>query len=259
MKDFGLQTYTVREITNTKEDLAKVFCQLREIGYTEIQRSGGPAGITAAEYRAAADAAGLRIVGTHSSFDEMLADPDKAMDDHRIMGTTNIGVGAMPVEYRNSLDGAKQFVEKANRLSEIFYKNGFKFTYHNHSFEYRRYEGGERPMDILVRELNPDSTSFVLDTYWCQNAGVNPVTWIEKLTGRIDILHLKDMAMNSDAEKLHETVFAEIGQGNIEFIPIIEASKRAGVKHFVVEQDNFFRDGDQLKSARLSAEAMKKL
>lgn len=259
MKDFGLQTYTVREAVKTREDLSKVLCRVREMGYTEIQRSGGPKDITAAEYRAAADAAGLRIVGTHSGFDEMLANPEKAMEDHRIMGTANIGVGAMPAEYRNSLDGAKQFAEKANRLSEIFYKNGFKFTYHNHSFEYRRFAGGERPMDILVRELNPDSTSFVLDTYWCQNAGADPVAWIEKLAGRIDILHLKDMAMDPDPEKMQETVFAEIGQGNMEFAPIVEAAKKTGVKHFIVEQDNFFRNGDPLESARLSAEAMKKL
>lgn len=257
MKTFGLQTYSIRSVTKTKEALEEALIRVREMGYTELQRSGGPTDITAAEYRAAADAAGLRIIGTHISFDSILQDIDKVMEEHRTMGTTNIGVGAMPPEYRTSIDGAKQFAEQANRVSEVLYKNGFKFTYHNHSFEFRRFGGDKHMMDILVEELDKERISFVLDTYWLQNAGVNTITWLEKLAGRVDILHLKDRTLDSDVK--NDVVFAEIGQGNMEFPAIIAAARKTGVSHFVVEQDDMFRDGDPMKSIAISAEAMKLL
>lgn len=50
-------------------------------------------------------------------------------------------------------------------------------------------------MDVLVDGLDPKTTSFVLDTYWVQHGGGDVRAWMEKLAGRIDILHLKDMGM----------------------------------------------------------------
>ena len=71
-----------------------------------------------------------------------------------------------------------------------------------------------------------------------QNAGGDVCSWIEKLAGRIDILHLKDMRCVRDENGRPHGVISEVGRGNLDFGRIIETAVRCGVKHFCVEQDN---------------------
>ena len=102
---------------------------------------------------------------------------------------------------------------------------------------------------MLVDGLDPKTTSFVLDTYWVQHGGGDVIAWMNKLAGRIDILHLKDMAM---ADKQYIT---EIGQGNLNFDGIIETAEKIGVKHYVVEQDTC--PGDPFDSLKISYDYIK--
>jgi sugar phosphate isomerase/epimerase len=127
-----------------------------------------------------------------------------------------------------------------------------KFTYHNHSFEFRRWgNDGKTAMDILAERLDPETVSFVLDTYWVQHGGGDVRAWIERLAGRIDILHLKDMGVNENGPFI-----TECGNGNINFDGIIPLAEQCGVKHFCVEQDIW--PGDAMDSAAFSAQYLKK-
>ena len=65
-------------------------------------------------------------------------------------------------------------------------------------------------MDILKEGLDPKNTAFVLDTYWIQYGGGDVRRWIEELSGRISVLHLKDMGIHGETP-----FYAEIGQGNL--------------------------------------------
>ena len=61
----------------------------------------------------------------------------------------------------------------------------------------------------------------------------------------IKILHLKDMKRTAEG-----ITYAEIGSGNINFNGIIEVSKKADIKYYIVEQDKC--DVDSLLSAQTS-------
>ena len=56
--------------------------------------------------------------------------------------------------------------------------------------------------------------------------------WMEKLSGRIPCIHLKDMAVQG-----YEPIMAPVGEGNLNFPAILQAASRCGVKHLLVEQD----------------------
>jgi sugar phosphate isomerase/epimerase len=58
--------------------------------------------------------------------------------------------------------------------------------------------------------------------------------WIEKVSGRIPCIHFKDMAVTLDRAQL----MAEIGEGNLNWPAIIKSCKSAGVKWYIIEQDN---------------------
>ena len=149
----------------------------------------------------------------------------------------------------------EQFIEKANTLANIIYDYGFKFTYHNHSHEFVKIgPNGETMMDILVKGLDPVKTSFVLDTCWVQNAGCDVRYWIEKLAGRIDILHLKDVGFGGGG--LNGMFITEVGNGNLYWEGILETAQKTGIQYYVVEQDTC--PGDPFDSVRKSAEYLKK-
>ena len=124
------------------------------------------------------------------------------------------------------------------------------------AIDHVRIDGYKTVMDILAEELDPKNTSFVLDTCWVAAGGGDVNAWIEKLAGRLDILHLKDITIIRDEHGL-KPVMTEIGKGNLCWDSIISTAEKAGVKHYVVEQDAYFTESP-LNSLKMSAEFLSK-
>ncbi len=272
MKEFGLQAYSVRDHFETAEDFAGTFKELKKMGYSHIHTAcfdNYPADFV----KKAADDAGITFCGTHYSWDSICNDVEGTIAYHKTLGTTNIGIGGMPGDARGSVEALEAFIAKFNEMAAIYNKHGFKLTYHNHSFEFVKLEDGKTLFDHLVDGLDPKTTSFVLDTHWVQHGGADVRATIERLAGRIDILHIKDM------EACHETVYnvvevvdgqpqikrvsvcapaiIEIGQGNINFKDIIPLAEKCGVKYFVVEDDRAPATGDSFAAVKKSADYIK--
>ena len=92
---------------------------------------------------------------------------------------------------------------------------------------------------------------------WLAAGGADVCEWLEKLRGRIDILHLKDMTVKRNEAGHLLPYITEVGYGNLSFDPIMKKAEEIGVKHYVVEQDgNFTRT--PFESLRMSAEFLKK-
>jgi sugar phosphate isomerase/epimerase len=260
MKQFGLQLYTIRDRFQTEEDIRSSFRTIAEYGYTEGQTAG--AFINPESFAAAAKDAGVSICGTHYSWDKIRFELDDTMRVHDILGTKNVGIGGMPADARESLEGLKKFIDEANEVAAKLAKQGFKFTYHNHSFEFKKFDG-KTMMDYLIEGFDPNNISFVLDTYWVQHGGYDVCKMIRRLAGRIDILHLKDMgacksiALGDGKSSITVPYITEIGNGNINFEDIIPLAESTGVKSFVVEQDTNFIEGDCFRSIKVSADYIK--
>lgn len=242
----GLQLYTIRDTMNNTENIRMSFRKMKQLGY-DIGQTAGCA-IPYEEFGKIAQEEGIEICGTHDDMGKMLRDPKLAMAEHRALGTTNMGIGGFGA---GSVEEVEKFIEDANKLANIVYEHGFKFTYHNHSHEFRRLANGRTAMDMLVEGMDPVKTSFVLDTYWVQHGGGDVRHWIEKLAGRIDILHMKEMGRNENGPFI-----TEIGNGNMYWEGILETAAKAGVKYYVVEQDSW--PGDPFDSIRQSSEYIHK-
>lgn len=248
IEKLGLQLYSIRGSMDTPEAARETFKRLRDMGYTCAQTAGMP--ISYEEFGQIANEEGIEICGTHDDFNVMVNDPAEAIRRHKALGTKLMGIGGFSA---HTPEEAEEFITKANKVAAYAKEYGFKFTYHNHSDEFVRYENGKRLMDMLVEELDPEHTSFVLDTYWVQHGGGDVKWWINKLAGRIDILHLKDMM------KLRYPLSQEItyiGNGNLDWDGIIEVAEKAQVKYYVVEQDNAV-EGDAFDYVKKSAQFLK--
>ncbi len=256
-KNLGLQAWTIRDFVTDPEFADLSFRRVKELGYTELQTAGDFVGGYALMAELLAKN-GLRVVGTHYDYDRILKDPEATVADHRILGTTNIGIGGLPHEARQSVGALRDFVNTFNRAAEQYAKEGFKLTYHNHSFEFVKIDGSKSLMDIFAEEFDPKNISFVFDTCWAATSGSDVTAWMRKLAGRIDILHLKDCAVHIPGSSSRpEFKLSEVGYGNLDWDSILKAAEEIGVKHYVVEQDQDFTE-TPFNSLRMSAEFLKK-
>lgn len=246
LEKIGLQLYTIRKYMGDEENIKRSFEKLKKMGIDEVQTAD--CAIPFEKYGQLAKDAGLTIVGTHDDFNRMCNDPIEAMRLHDCLDTKLMGIGGFWAE---DVAAYKTFIEKANKLCEVIGPKGYKFTYHHHSHEFMKLgDEKKRPIDMLIEGLNPQYTSFVCDTYWIQNAGGDIRWWLEYLKGRIDVLHLKEMGFGEKG-----SFITEVGNGNINWAGVLETAVSTGIKHFVIEQDDY--PGDPFDSVQQSVDYLR--
>lgn len=225
----GAQLFTLREYTQTEADLDCSLGQVAEMGYKTVQISAiGP--IPPERVRSLCDKHGLQIVLTHTDPGRILNDTQAVIKEHDILGCDYIGIGMMPKKYASPhwlWHFAADYKEAAKQIAAA----GKLLMYHNHNIEFQKFDG-KLVMETLMESFSPDELGFTLDTYWVQMGGADVRAWMEKLSGRIPCIHLKDMAVNG-----WDPVMAPVGEGNLDFPGILETASRCGVKHLLVEQD----------------------
>ena len=101
---------------------------------------------------------------------------------------------------------------------------------------------------------------FEVDVFWVKAAGLDPVTLINKLKGRVTQVHLKDLKdglpMPTYSTGVPKDAFQELGDGIIPMEPILVAAKAAGVEHCHIEQD---QSPDPLASIKQSISYLNKM
>jgi sugar phosphate isomerase/epimerase len=244
------QLYTVREFTKTPADIAQTMKKVKELGYDAVQCSALGT-IEPQELKNIADGEGLTICATHSSYERMCDEPQAVIDEHQLWGCRHAAIGGLPGEYRNA-EGFAQFAKEASAVAKRLAEGGLTFSYHNHSFELEKFNG-RTGLEILYEESDPQYFHSEIDTYWIQHGGGDPAAWIRKLKGRAGIVHLKDMAMSGSTQ-----LFAEVGEGNLNWPSIMDACEYAGVEWYIVEQDSTY-ERDPFESLGISLRNLKEM
>lgn len=246
------QLYTVRQFCQTAEDLAASLKKIRAIGYTAVQVSAiGP--IPDAEVKKMVDAEGLTICNTHVRPSEALWDNlDAVIAQHKLWDCKHVAIGSMPADFRaEGEDGFRRFAREGSEIGKKLAGAGLTFSYHNHSFELARFDG-RTGLEILYEESDPRFLQAEIDVYWIQHGGADPAAWIEKMSGRMPVVHLKDMVIVDNVPTM-----AEVGEGNLNWQRILAACKAAGVEWYAVEQDICRRDPfESLKISYTNLKAM---
>jgi len=231
------QLYTIREFMKTPADMDVSLGKIKAAGYDAVQLSaGGP--IDPGDMRDLLDKHELTGAATHIGFDKITGDTKGAIEDHRILGIDYIGLGGMPGPYQDSAEGYREFAKLIEPAARQIAEAGLTFIYHNHNFEFKKFDG-KTGLQILMESTDPDWFQFEIDTYWVQMGGGDPIDWIRRMEGRMDVVHFKDMVTSPDERK---PIMAEVGEGNLNWRGIIAACAQIGVKWHIVEQDVCRRD-----------------
>ena len=229
----GVQMYTIRDYLKNPEDIHISLKKVKALGFDMIQLSGlGPCNID--QLAGWIKGLGMTVCSTHSPWERIDDKKEllKLIEEHKKLGASEIGIGMKPDIFPQSYEGWSRFIKKVNSVCKICKDNGMTFGYHNHSFEFEKIKG-VCIIDRLVEEC-PDM-NIILDVFWVQAGGANPSAYIDKLKGRIQLLHLKDFRIANWDKK-----FAEIGNGNLDWNDIIPRARKNGIPYAAIEQDGDF-------------------
>lgn len=226
----GAQFYTIRDYCKTLEDFSESLKRVADIGYKTVQISG-TCSYEPEWLKAELEKNDLKCVITHTPGDLMIADPKAVAARHDVFGCQYVGLGGMTLRHDHLQEDYDRFVVDFKPVTKVLKENGKYFMYHNHAKEFQKLNG-ELVLEKISRDFAPDELGFTLDTFWVQAGGADPAQWIEKLSGRVPCIHLKDYAQTSERQ------MAPIGEGNINFDRVFEKAESAGTKYMLVEQDD---------------------
>jgi sugar phosphate isomerase/epimerase len=217
----AVQLYTLRG--RLEQDLEGTLAQLAEAGAHEVELAG-LYGRSAADMRAALDAAGLVAVAAHVPLEEFEGFTEAA----RTLGVQTLVVPW--VQPPESAAAADATIERILAASEVASGAELGFAYHNHDFEFRALDDGSDLWSRLAAAGVPQEP----DVGWLLVAGRDPVAAIGELAGRCPLVHAKDVRHKADGT--WEDVIA--GDGDIDWPAVVQAAQAAGAARIVVELDN---------------------
>lgn len=266
-KHIGLELYTVRDLL--AKDFEGTIAKVAEIGYTEVEPVGF-GGLDPKGFRALLDRYKLTAPSTHTSATDGPG-LDRELEGHQTMGFKYTEINsprpATPTPRpAPSEENFKRLAAQMNSRGAIAKKFGMKLLYHNHAHEFDPIPGSSKTQySIFLTETDPALVTFQLDIAWARIAGQDIHAMFKQYPGRFELWHVKDVA---DLDKLDKAAipskrratFIPIGQGQIDYKPLFKAAKQAGLKYYVIEQDNAGDKGaDSLAAARANYQGLVKV
>jgi len=256
LKKIGVQLFTTMAVIH--KDVEGTLRQIAGIGYKEIESAfsmkGGFYGMKSKEFAKLVNDLGMSWQAHHVTgapfnrptprqatpneenpalafpamppMKNLLNNTQEIVDEVAEGGAKYLVCASIPV---NKMEEVKLSLEILQKAGETAKKAGLIFVFHNHTAEFEMVEG-QRPFDMMASQISADLLKFELDLAWATKAGVNIPELFQKHPGRFPLFHIKDL--NKETQKP-----VEVGTGYIDFKPILEAAKTAGVKHYFVEQD----------------------
>lgn len=225
--EIGAQLFTVHDFCKDLEGFSESLKKIADIGYKTVQVSGTCA-YEPEWLKKELEKNGLRCVLTHNPAERLIEDAAKVAAENDVFGCKYVGLGWFSF---NKAEGSPydEFISKYKPVGSALRKCGKYFMYHNHDGEFRKIDG-KTIIEKLSEDISPEDMGFTVDTFWVQVGGGDPAYWIEKLSGRVPCIHLKDYSWGR--------LMSPVGEGNINFDRIFEKARDAGTEYMLVEQDD---------------------
>lgn len=237
-KTIGLQLYSLR--VQLQKDTPRALDEVKAFGVRNVELAGTYQ-LTPEQFRQQLDVRGLKAVSAHFSYERFRDDVEGVARDAKILGLKYVGCAWIPHSDPFDEKTCREAAAVFNRAGEALAKHGLKFFYHTHGYEFQPYQ--DRTLfDMLMRETNPKYVSFEMDVFWIVHPGQDPVKLLEKYGKRWQLMHVKGMRDSTPTGLLtgHSDVTNDVavGQGKIDYVPILRTAKKVGVKYFIIEDES---------------------
>ena len=247
MVKIGVQLYSVRD--ELEKDFEGTLSRVKAMGYEGVEFAG-LYGKSAEAVKALCEKYDLVPVSAHVPLGEMRDDPH-VLETYAAIGCRFVAIPWLEDKDRPGHPGFEKMIQDAAILGAYAKKLGMQLAYHNHDFEFDKVDG-KYALDVIYETIPADLLLAELDTCWVNVGGADPVAYVRKYAGRVDIIHLKDFAGKKSENmyaligvndgKKEDTVgdfeFRPLGQGLQNMPAILKAAEESGTEWAVVEIDS---------------------
>jgi sugar phosphate isomerase/epimerase len=237
-KQIGLQLYSLRN--QLAADASGALDEVKGWGITNVELAG-TYGLTPEQFKAHLDARGFNAVSGHFPYERFRDDAEGVARDAQILGLKYAGCAWIPHGGVFDEKTCRDAIAVFNHAGEVLAQHGLKFFYHTHGYEFQPYQDGTL-FDLMMTETNPKFVNYQMDVFWIVHPGQDPVKLLEKYGKRWQLMHLKGMRDSTPTGLLtgHSAVTNDVavGTGKIDYVPILRAAKKAGVKWYFIEDES---------------------
>lgn len=245
----GVQLYSVRD-EMTKDPLGSL-TQVAKMGYKYVEHANYVNrkfyGYAPAEFKKVLDGLGLRMISGHTVMDRQHWDESKkdfsdswkyTVEDAAVLQQKYVISPSMDNSMRKTYEDFKHYMDIFNKCGELCKKQGMKFGYHNHDFEFSEKLNNEKLFDIMMKSMDPDLVVVQLDMGNLYNGGAIALDVVKQYPGRFENIHVKDEIVATEGgEKYVSTI---IGQGIVNAKEVIDlATKIGGTEVYIIEQESY--------------------
>jgi sugar phosphate isomerase/epimerase len=263
----GVQLYSIRS-EMTKDPLGSLE-QVAKMGYKYVEHANYVNrkfyGYSAPEFKKILDGMGLNMISGHTVMGSQHWDETKkdfsdswkmTVEDAGVLQQKYVVSPSMDNSMRKTYDDFKHYMDIFNKCGELCKKNGMKFGYHNHDFEFSEKLNNEKLFDIIMKSINPELVVIQLDIGNLYNGGAVALDVVNQYPGRFENIHVKDEIVATEGnEKYVSTI---IGEGIVNAKQVVDlATKIGGTRVYIIEQESY-QGKTPMECIKTDLEIMKK-
>lgn len=245
----GVQLYSIRD--DMGKDPLGSLKKVAQMGYEYVEHANYVDrkfyGYSPKEFRKVLDDLGLKMISGHTVMGRQHWDEARkdffdswkyTVDDAAVLGQKYVVSPSMDNSMRSKYDDFLHYMEIFNKCGELCKKQGMKFGYHNHDFEFSEKLNNEKLFDIMMRSMDPDKVVVQLDMGNLYNGGAVALDVVRQYPGRFENLHVKDEILSSGGGDKYESTI--IGKGIVNAREVIDlATKIGGTEVYIIEQESY--------------------
>ncbi len=202
---------------------------------------------------------GMKVPALHSYLDAIEKEPDAVAQE---AASFNCDTVVMTGMYRFDYTKKENILELAKRLNaagKALAERNIRFLYHNHNAEFLPVEPGISAYQLLIEETDPAYVNFEFDSYWCADAGVDPLSVMEQLGNRMVMWHINDRGCRKAGfTPIYKMDSMELGCGTLNLSAMAAQAKKNGIDAVILESHKNWTDNDPVKSLQISAKFLNK-
>ena len=200
--------------------------------------------------------ANLDVVSLHTDLASLEQHFEEVLLDVEALKTSRVVINGMyRFNYQDEV-AVRNLAKRLNVVGKQLQEKGINLFYHNHNIELLHVNEDKSAYDTLIENTDPSYVNFECDTYWIAEAGMNPLSMMEKLGNRMKLWHIADRGtrvsktpmtpiLNSDS--------VELGQGNMDLDALSAYAKKVGIEAVVLESHRNWIHKDPIESIKLSS------
>jgi sugar phosphate isomerase/epimerase len=233
----GLQLYSLR--ADFAKDVPGTLKRVHDYGFKYVELAG-TYNLSPEKFKELLDANQLVAVAGHFPYERYRDDVDGVIREAKALGLKYAGCAWITHEGDFNEKTCREAIAVFNRAGEALAKQGLKFFYHTHGYEFQPFEQSTL-FDLLLKETKPRFVTYEMDILWIIHPGQDPAQLMKKYNKRFELMHIKDLKKGVKGDLTGHTDVANdvtLGTGQMDLPAILKAAKKAGVKWYFIEDES---------------------